>query len=139
MRLSELFAQLESPQDVISFVAYLAAPDQDGTDVDLASVGRVEVEHECGVARIYPASTATDPDSVDPEPYLGMVLSQLPQNADGDNDLRLLVEVPLLRDEAGDDKTSLVDLVGVHVGKESQEVWLLVRPAKEFAAGLLPT
>jgi hypothetical protein len=138
MRLSELFAQLESEQDVISFVAYLAAPDQDGTDVDLVSVGRVEVDHESGVARIYPASTATDPDSVDPEPYLGMVLSQLPKNADGNNDLRLLVEVPLLRDEAGDDKTSLVDLVGIHVGKESEEVWLLVRPAKEFAAGLLP-
>ena len=139
MRLSELFAQLESEQDVVSFVAYLAAPDQDGTDVDLASVGRVEVDDQSGVARIYPASTSTDPDSVDPEPYLGMVLSQLPKNAQGANDLRLLVEVPLLRDEAGDDKTSLVDLAGVHVGKESEEVWLLVRPAKEFAAGLLPT
>src|SRR5215469_14874396 len=139
MRLSELFAQLESARDVISFTAYLAAPDKDGTDVDLASVGRVEVDYEHGVARLYPASTASDPDSVEPEPYLGMVLSQLPTDTVGDNDVRLLVEVPLLRDEAGDDRVTLVELAGVSIGKASEEVWLLVRPAKEFASGLLPT
>ena len=139
MRLSELFARLESARDVISFTAYLAAPDKDGTDVDLASVGRVEVDYENGVARLYPASTATDPDSVEPEPYLGMVLSQLPTDADGDNDLRLLVEVPLVRDDTDDDKARLVDLAGINIGRASEEVWLLVRPADEFASGLLPT
>jgi hypothetical protein len=139
MKLSDLFTQLGAEQDVISFTAYLAAPDKDGTDVDLASVGRVEVDYESGVARIYPASTATDPDSVDPEPYLGMVLSQLPKEAVGESDLRLLVEIPLLRDEAGDDQPSLVDVAGIHIGREAEEVWFLVRPAKEFAAGLLPT
>jgi len=139
MRLSDLVAQLEATEDVVSFTAYLAAPDKDGTDVDLASVGRVEVDYENGVARLYPASTTSDPDSVEPEPYLGMVLSQLPTDTVGDNDLRLLVEVPLLRDEAGDDTVSLVDLEGVTIGKASEEVWLLVRPAKEFASGLLPT
>lgn len=139
MTLSDLFAQLEAAADVISFTAYLAAPDKDGTDVDLASVGRVEVDYENGVARLYPASTDTDRDSVEPEPYLGMVLSQLPTDAVGDNDLRLLVEVPLLRDDTDDDKTSLVDLAGINIGKASEEVWLLVRPADEFAAGLLPT
>jgi hypothetical protein len=138
MRLSDLFAQLGRVEDAVSFTVYLAAPDKDGTDVDLASVGRVEVDYEEGVARIYPASTATDPDSVEPEPYLGMVLSQLPTDAVGDNDLRLLVEVPLLRDETGDDQASLVDLATVHIGKASEEVWFLVRPADEFAAGLLP-
>ena len=139
MRLSDLFAELEAAGDVISFTAYLAAPDKDGTDVDLASVGRVEVDYENRVARLYPASTATDPDSVEPEPYLGMVLSQLPTDAVGDNDLRLLVEVPLLRDDSDDEKPSLVDLAEIRVGKASEEVWLLVRPSEEFASGLLPT
>lgn len=139
MRLSDLFAQLEAEGDVLSFAVYLAAPDKDGTDVDLASVGRVEVDRETGVARIYPASTATDPDSIEPEPYLGMVLSQLPTEAVGEDDLELQVEVPLLRDEANDDPTSLVNLAGVHIGKASEEVWFLVRPPEEFAAGLLPT
>lgn len=139
MRLSDLFAQLQAVEDVVSFTAYLAAPDKDGTDVDLASVGRVEIDYGNGVARLYPASTATDPDSLEPEPYLGMVLEQLPRDTVGDNDLRLLVEVPLLRDETNDDKASLVDLAGVSIAKASEEVWLLVRPAEEFASGLLPT
>jgi len=139
MRLSDLFAQLEAAGDVLSFAVYLAAPDKDGTDVDLASVGRVEVDHDSGVARIYPASTATDPDSVEPEPYLGMVLSQLPTEAVDEDDLRLEAEVPLLRDEANDDQTSLVELAAVHIGKDSEEVWLLVQPPEAFAAGLLPT
>jgi hypothetical protein len=139
MRLSELFAQLEAAADVLSFTAYLAAPDRDGTDVDLASVGRVEVDNEKGVVRIYPASTATDRESVEPEPYLDIVLSQLPADAAADKDLDILIEVPLLRDEGDDDQVSLVDLAGVHIGKASEEVWLLVRPAAEFAAGLLPT
>ena len=139
MRLSDLFTQLAAEKEAVSFIAYLAAPDQDGTDVDLAAVGRVEVDEEAKLARLYPASTATDPDSVDPEPYLGMVLSQLPVDAEGQNDLRLLIEVPLLRDPDGNDHPSLVDMAGVHVGRESREVWLLVRPAREFAPGLLPT
>jgi hypothetical protein len=139
VRLSDLFAQLDSEGDVMSFTAYLAAADKDGKDVDLASVGRVEVDYEQGVARIYPASTATDPDSVEPEPYLGMVLSQLPMDAAGDNDLRLLVEVPVLRDDATDERPSLVDLAGIHIGHKSEEVWLLVQPPGDFAAGLLPT
>src|SRR5215469_5730703 len=116
MKLSDLFEQLQATEVVVSFTAYLAAPDKDGTDVDLASVGRVELDYENGVARLYPASTASAPASVDPEPYLGMVLSQLPTDTIGDNDLRLLVEVPLLRDDADDDKASLVDLAGISIG-----------------------
>jgi hypothetical protein len=139
MRLSDLFAQIGTAGDVMSFAAYLAAPDRDGTDVDLASVGRVEVDYGQGVARLYPASTSTDADSVEPEPYFGMVLSQLPTVADGENDLRLVVEVPLLRDDGDDSRVSFVDLVGVRIGKASQEVWLLVRPTEDFAEGLLPT
>jgi hypothetical protein len=138
MRLSELFARLEGVEDVLSLTAYLAAPDKDGTDVDLVSVGRVEVDYDKGEARLYPASTATDPDSVEPEPYFGMVLSQLPKEAVDESDLRLMVEVPLLRDDPDDDRVSLVDLAGIHIGKASEEVWLLVRPAREFADGLLP-
>lgn len=139
MRLSDLFSQLEAAGDVGSFSVYLAAPDKDGTDVDLASVGRVETDYEEGVARLYPASTATDVEAVEPEPYLGMILSQLPVDALGENDLRLLVEVPLIRDEGGDEQVSLEDVSGIHIGTSSEEVWLLAKPAEDFAAGLLPT
>ena len=72
-------APLRPPIDLDSFELYLAAPDEDGTDVDLTSVGHVEVDYEKAEARFYPASTATaETDSDDPEPFLGMVLEQFP-------------------------------------------------------------
>ena len=77
MRLSDLFSKLNSVQEVVSLSVYLAVRDEDGTDLDLASVGRVEVDYAAGVARLYPASTSTEPDSAEPERYSGMVLSQL--------------------------------------------------------------
>jgi hypothetical protein len=50
----------------------------------------------------------------------------------------LLIEVPLLRDDGEKNQVSLVEMNGVHVGRASEEVWFLVRPAGEFASGLLP-
>jgi hypothetical protein len=141
MRLSEFNAQIQAAGDVEtceSYALWLAAPDKDGFDVDLSAVGRVDVQWEAGEVRLYPASTTTDTDSVDPEPVLGIMLSQLPGAVDAEDDLRILVELPLLRDEAGTDSPSFAELQAVHVGTESQEVWLLVRPASEFADGLLP-
>jgi hypothetical protein len=139
MKLSEFYAKIQAAGAVDSYAAYLAAPDRDGVEVDLAAVGRVELDLEAGDARLYPASTTTDVDSVEPEPYLGMVLSELPRDASGGKDLRLMVEVPLIRDESGSDRVSFVELSGVHTAPESQEVWLLVQPASAFARGLLPT
>jgi hypothetical protein len=139
MRLSDISAQLEIAGDVSSFTVYLAAPDEDGTDVDLASVGRIEIDLEEGVARFYPVSSTTDDDSIEPEPSLGIVLSQLPMDAISNNDLRLLVEVPLIRDDRDSAQVSLEEIADLRIGKGSEEVWFLVRPANEFASGLLPT
>ena len=138
MKLSELCAKVQSAGDIESYALYLAAPDADGLDVDLAAVGRVEVHADTGEARLYPASTSTDVDSVEPEPYLGMMMAELPFDASAENDLRLMVEIPLLRDDSGDDRVSFSEVCDLHVGPESEEVWLLVRPANDFAAGLLP-
>lgn len=139
MKLSELYAQVQAAgEDALSYSASLAAPDQDGTDVDLASVGRVELHPDQGEVRLYPASTSTDVDSVEIEPWLDEIMSQLPTHVSGENDLRLMVEMPLLRTAAGDDPVTLVELSALHIGPESEEVWLLVRPASEYAGGLLP-
>jgi len=138
MKLSDLYKQLSTVDDIDSFALFLAAPDSDGVDVDLASVGRVEVDNEQRVARLYPASTDTDADSVDPEPFLGMVLEQLPTEATAENDLRILAEIPLIREDGAKVKPTLADIVAVYIGKSSEEVWLLMRSAAEFAPGLLP-
>lgn len=138
MLLTEFNALIQAAGDVDSYALWLAAPDRDGFDVDLSAVGRVEIQWEAAEVRLYPASTKTDTDSIDPEPVLGMILSQLPTEVSPDEDLRILVEVPLLRDDPGADPPSFVDLRGVHIGTASQEVWLLARPTSEFADGLLP-
>jgi hypothetical protein len=138
MKLSELYSKIQEAGDVHAYAVSLAAPDSDGVDVDLAEVGRVEIHAEQGQARLYPASTATDVDSIEPEPYLGMVLSQLPSIVSAENDLRLMVEIPLLRNDSGNDRVSLVEVNGIHIGRDSEEVWFLVRPPSEYASGLLP-
>jgi hypothetical protein len=137
MMLSNLIAKVEAAGDVHSFAVYLAEPDRDGTDVDLATIGRVEVLSDSKEVRFYPSSTGTDLDSVDPEPYLGMIMDQLPINAE--SDLRLIAEVPLLRDESPDDTVSFAEVVDVRIGRQAQEVWLLLRAASAFADGLMPT
>jgi hypothetical protein len=139
MTLSELRAKIQAAGDIHSYELSIAAPDSDGEDVDLASVGRVDIDADAQEVRLYPASTSTDVDSVDPEPFLGMLMSQLPSEASPYDDFRLVVEIPLLRDGSGTERVSLADICAMQIGLKSEEVWLLVRPAAEYANGLLPT
>jgi hypothetical protein len=139
MMLSKLAAALQPPADLHAYSVYLAEPDRDGTDVDLATIGRVEIDEKSAQARLYPSSTATEVDAVDPEPYLGMVLDQLPLLDSFESDLRLVAERPLLRGESTDDPVRFTDIVDVRVSHETKEVWLLLRPAADFADGLLPS
>jgi hypothetical protein len=139
MKLSELFGKVQAAGDVLSYTAFLATPDSDGLDVDLASIGRVEIRTEDGEVRIYPASTQTDADSVEPEPFLGMLMDELPADVSDGGDLRLMVEMPLIRAESGGDQISFAEIKDLCIGRESEEAWLLVRPPSEFARGLLPT
>jgi hypothetical protein len=136
MMLSNLITKIQAAGDVHSYAVYLAEPDRDGNDVDLATIGRVEVLTDSKEVRFYPSSTATDVDCVDPEPYLGMILDQLP--TDSESDLRLSAEVPLLRGES-DDTVSFKEVVDICIGRDAEEVWLLLRPASAFADGLMPT
>jgi hypothetical protein len=65
-----------------------------------------------------------------------MILDQLP--TDSESDLRLSAEVPLLRGES-DDTVSFKEVVDICIGRDAEEVWLLLRPASAFADGLMPT
>jgi hypothetical protein len=66
-------------------------------------------------------------------------MSELPLEASAESDFRLMAEIPLLRDGAGDDRVGFGEIYDLHVGHESEEAWLLVRPASDFATGLLPS
>lgn len=141
MKLSELYAQLQdASDDVLNYTLFLAAPDPtpgDNADVLLCAVGRLELDFDANEAQLFPASDRDD-DSVEPLPYLGMVVEKLPADVSGTNDLSLVVELPLDRDAAEPGPVSWSDLEALYIGAKSREAWLLARPLSEFKDDDLP-
>ena len=146
MRLSELYAQvLNAGAAAMAFPALLAEPDQtpgDDVDVLLSEIGWVEVDDDAGEIRLYPKSAVTE-ETPDQNLFsVERLLEQLPfdigEEISGPGDLRIVVELPLLRDGFGLLRKALTDVCGVHVGPESEELWLLVRPKDEYPNDQLP-
>ena len=146
MRLSELYAQvLNAGAPAMAFTALLAEPDQtpgDDVDVLLSEIGWVEVDHDAGEIRLYPKSAVTE-ETADQNLFsVERLLEQLPfdvgEEISGAGDLRIVVGLPLLRDGFGLLRKALTDVCGMHVGRESEELWLLVRPKDEYPSDQLP-
>ena len=146
MRLSELYAQvLNAGAPAMAFTALLAEPDQtpgDDVDVLLSEIGWVEVDHDAGEIRLYPKSAVTE-ETADQNLFsVERLLEQLPfdvgEEISGAGDLRIVVGLPLLRDGFGLLRKALTDVRGMHVGRESEELWLLVRPKDEYPSDQLP-
>ena len=140
MRLSELFNQLSAvPCEIHEFSLALAEPDiveGDTVDVQLVPIGRLELLFELGEARVHPVI----PDEAADDYYtvLGVFLEKLPLVASPDLDLRLTVELPLIREGASLVDRQVREIEAAHVGVQSEEVWLLVRPVEEYGEGVLP-
>lgn len=143
MRLSNFYKELSAVEGgVMSFTLSLAAPsetDRSDVDVQLCSVGRIEINHEAGEIRFYPASGSLG-DELPDQNYslLAIALSQLPLDTGDGFDPRLMVELPLAREEPEGLEPYLSEICAVHVGAESEEAWLLVRPASEYPREALP-
>jgi hypothetical protein len=142
MRLSEFFSALSRVGgDIESFALNLAAPDNmdgDSIDVQIEHIGRIDVDINADEIRFYPASSL--PDGAPEQMYslLGITLTQLPVDT-REGDPRLMVELPLLRETPSDPSACLSEICALHIGKESEEAWVLVRPASEYASDTLPT
>jgi hypothetical protein len=65
------------------------------------------------------------------------LLKSLPSGLLPGYDPELVAELPLVREEGAPVLTRLVPVVEVHIGSHAEEIWLLLRPAAEFAAGTL--
>jgi hypothetical protein len=142
MMLSKLHQDLSSaPSGAYEFVAYLATVDMrpnDDVDVQLVEIGNVIVDDEKKEIRLIPASSTADKPDAGTFALLGSVLDACPLNADGEYDMRLLIELPLLREDPKFDRPEMAEMAGVYLGPESQEAWFLVYPAQEFPVGSLP-
>jgi len=146
MRLSELYAQvLKAGADAMAFSVLLAEPDQtpgDDVDVLLSEIGWIEIDDDAGEVRLYPKSAVTE-ETPDQNLFcVERLLEQLPFDVSDDisetADLRIVVELPLLRDGFGLLRRALTDVCAVHIGRETEELWLLVRPKEDYPNDQLP-
>ena len=142
MRLSELYARISSAgAEALEFAVLIAQPDMtpgDDVDVLLSGIGWVEVDIEAGEVRLYPKSAITE-ETPDQNIFcVGRVLERLPFDVSSAGDLRISVELPLLRDGVGLMSKSLTAVCDVHIGREAEELWFLARPKEEYPSDQLP-
>ena len=142
MLVSQLLSQLHrGPGDAREFVAYLASVDfypGDDIDVETVEVGDVVVDYEKNEIRLVPASSAEFKPDAGTFTFIGAILDSMPTDVDGPYDMRLFIELPLVREDPRFDRIELAELAEVYFGSESQEVWFLVQPASRFERGALP-
>ena len=136
MRLSEFHTQILSikpnAEEYLVWIAQVDPTPGDEIDVHLSDVGWVELDYEAGQARLYPRSAVTDSTPEQAIPTMEDLQLLLPYDDTGDSNLLVLAEVPLDREGPGLIRTSLEEIQYVHIGNESQEVWLLVGRKEAF-------
>lgn len=129
-----------TPHDVLNYALYLAYPDKipsDNADEQTAIVECVEINVAQGEARLYPPFSASIVEGSECE-TLGDLFIQLVDPTHPHPGLRIVAELPLIRDEGVAYDTTLTAIAQIHVATEAEEVWLLLAPASEFPKGALP-
>ena len=142
MLLSSLHEQIDAAnygiQDYQVFLALPGANDGSGVDVFLTQIAKANIDREKNEIWLIPASSSEVNDTDSPIFFLSALVAQLPTDAVLFGDFEILVELPLDRDTESPVVTSLASVASLHLGQESGEAWLLVRPAGEFVNGVLP-
>ena len=142
MLVSQLLSQVKcGPSGAREFVAYIASVDfypGDDVDVQAVEVGDVVVDYDRNQIRLVPASSAEFKPDAGTFAFLGSVLDSMPADVDGEYDMRLFIELPLVREDPRFDRIELSELAEIYFGSESQEAWFLVQPANRFERGALP-
>ena len=126
------------PEDPAEYQLYLAEPDTiDGPDVDveLVPVIRVDWDPQGKAVRLFPEEEDSDADSL---PSAADVTGEIPTEVETVPETILQVEVPVVRTTGKSYSVSFGDVYDIVVGKESLEVWLLVRPRSEYRDEDLP-
>jgi hypothetical protein len=140
MRLSQFYRQIGViKEDLDLWSLNVAEPALvDGESyATVAALQKVEVDPEAGEVRFIPRHSGDD--GFPAASLLGAALESLPGEAGGANDLRLMTQLPLVEKPREHPQRRLVEIQALHLGLESQEAWLLVRPLEEYPADALPT
>ena len=110
----------------------------DGADVIISPLFDREIDAEAGQMRLYSAA-ARPHDATPPMALFEMFAAAWPLPGVYDVDFEVVVQLPVAPEEEHAQPAELAPLAGVWIGRESEEIWLLVRPQAEYPQDLLPT
>jgi hypothetical protein len=141
MKLSEfsgLFAGNESlyAEFTVLLVDLDLVPSE-GIDVVISPLRDLEVDAGAGELRLYSAAVR-DSSRNPPLALFEYFKSAWPMPGVHDVDFEVKVQLPIAPEQYPGQPASLLPLAGVWIGRESEEIWLLVRPEAEYPADLLP-
>ena len=142
MRLDEFYLEVQNAgPDVLRFELLLAQVDPtpgDGIEVQLSDIGWIEVDYDAGQVRLYPRSAVTEDKPDELITTLEVLLQALPFGIDDNDGLALMAEIPLDREPRGLIRTVMSEVHALHVGRQSEEAWLLLNPGDSFSNDVLP-
>jgi hypothetical protein len=110
----------------------------DGADVIISPLFDLEVDAAAGQMRLYSAA-ARPHDATPPLALFEMFASAWPLPGVHEADLEVVLQLPIAPDEELEQRAELGPLAGVWIGREAEEIWLLVRPQPEYPVDLLPS
>lgn len=109
----------------------------DGVDVVISPVRDLEIDAGTGEIRLYSAAVCQD-SGRPPLALFEYFRGAWPMAGVYDGDFDVKVQMPIAPEQYPGQPVSLQPLAGVWIGRESEEIWLLVRPRSEYPADLLP-
>ena len=110
----------------------------DGVDVVISPLRETEVDPEAGEIRLYSAAVRPNAGHL-PAALFELFMGSWPMDGVHDVEFVVKIQLPIAPEEGVVQEYSLQPLAGVWIGRESEEIWLLVRSQSEYPQDLLPT
>lgn len=141
MKLSDLkrhFAGNESTyREFTVLLVDLDVVPSDGADVIISPLREIEVDPQAGEIRVYSAAVRPDSNLL-PSALFERFMGAWPMDGVHDVEFIVKLQLPIAPEEGVVQEYSLQPLADVWIGRESEEIWLLVRPQSEYPQDLLP-
>ena len=109
----------------------------DEIDVVISPLRSLELDSETKQIRLYSAAArpGTNEDAL---AIFERFMGALPTPGVLQENHEVLIQLPIAPGEAVPQQARLGPLEGVYIGRQSEEIWLLVSPLSEYPADLLP-
>ena len=109
----------------------------DGADVIISPLREVEVDPQAGEIRLFSAAVRPGSGQL-PAALFEYFQASWPMDGVHDVEFVVKLQLPIAPEEGIVQEYALQPLAGVWIGRQSEEIWLLVRPASEYPQELLP-